>query len=298
MRAVNLLPTDLRPSDRKGAKPVATAAPEGRPVGAYAILGGLTAVVAAVAVATSAGNAVKGHERELADVKAEQAVAQAEVDRLAPYGSFRDVAVQRTQTVRQLADSRFDWEQTLRDLSRAIPSDVTLSSITGTVTSGTTTASVGSSNPLRSAIQAPAIELSGCASSQAGVARLMARLRGVQGVTRVSLASSAKQEETAGSGVGDSAGSSKAEGCGKGSPPTFELVTFFEGAKAASASAPAPATASAATASATATPSASATPAAGAATGQAAAAATPAPAASTPTPTAPATGATQEASTK
>jgi Tfp pilus assembly protein PilN len=295
MRAVNLLPTDLRASDRKGAKPVATAAPEGRPVGAYAILGGLTAVVAAVAVATSAGNAVKGHERELADVKAEQAIAQAEVDRLAPYGSFRDVAVQRTQTVRQLADSRFDWEQTLRDLSRAIPSDVTLSSITGTVTSGTTTASVGSSNPLRSAIQAPAIELSGCASSQAGVARLMARLRAVQGVTRVSLASSAKQEETAGSGVGDSAGSSKAEGCGKGSPPTFELVTFFEGAKAASA---APATASAATASATATPSAGATPAAGAATGQAAAAATPAPAASTPTPTAPATGATQEASTK
>jgi hypothetical protein len=194
------------------------------------------------------------------------------------------------QTVRQLADSRFDWEQALRDLSRAIPRDVTLSQITGTVTAGATAAGGGSANPLRSAIQAPAVELNGCASSQAGVARLMARLRAVQGVTRVSLASSVKADPQQGTGVADSASGAPA-GCGKGSPPTFEMVIFFEGAKAAAGSSAVATRSAAATASATAT--ATPTPAAG----TAAATATPAPAGSTST-TAPASGGTQEASTK
>jgi Tfp pilus assembly protein PilN len=291
MRAVNLLPNDQRASDRKGPKTVSAATPAGGGTGAYAILGGLAAVVAAVAVATTASNDVKAHERDLASVQAEQAIAQAEVARLAPYGSFREVATQRVQTVRQLADSRFDWEQALRDLSRAIPGDVTLSSISGTVTAGSTAAGGASSNPLRGAIQAPAIELSGCASSQAGVARLMARLRAVQGVTRVSLASSAKADDAQG-GASDSAAGAKPAGCGAGSPPAFEMVTFFEGAKAAGTTG---STGSAAATTASATPTPAATP---AASGTAAAAATPAPAGATPTPTAPATGGTQEASTK
>ena len=292
MRAVNLLPTDLRPSDRKGTKTVTAPGPEGSGAGAYAILAGLAVVVAAVAITTHAGNGIKAHERELASVQAEQVIAQAEVARLAPYGSFRDVAAQRTQTVRQLADSRFDWEQALRDLSRAIPSDVTLDQITGTVTAGATTAGGGSSNPLRGAIQAPAVELTGCASSQAAVARLMARLRAVQGVTRVSLASSAKADAQQGAGVTDSASADKPEGCGKGSPPSFEMVIFFEGAKATAPAAAAP--------SAPATESAASTPAptGAAATGQPAATPTPAPAGSTSTTPEPATGGTQEASTK
>ena len=37
------------------------------------------------------------------------------------------------QTVRDLAGSRFDWEQALRDLSRAIPADVTLRQLTGDI---------------------------------------------------------------------------------------------------------------------------------------------------------------------
>ena len=39
------------------------------------------------------------------------------------------MAKARVQTVRDLAGSRFDWEQALRDLSRAVPADVTLTSL-------------------------------------------------------------------------------------------------------------------------------------------------------------------------
>ena len=50
----------------------------------------------------------------------------------------------------------------------------------------------------------------------------MSRLRNIQGVTRVSLAKSAKADP-AESSAGVAAGP-----CGKDSPPSFELVVFFE----------------------------------------------------------------------
>ena len=47
-------------------------------------------------------------------------------------------------------------------------------------------------DPLRGSIQAPAISLAGCAPSQPAVARMLSRLRAVDGVTRVSLSKSEK----------------------------------------------------------------------------------------------------------
>ena len=49
---------------------------------------------------------------------------------------------ERTETVSSLANSRFDWERALRDLSRALPSGVTLNSLVGTLSSTTNTFSV------------------------------------------------------------------------------------------------------------------------------------------------------------
>ena len=61
------------------------------------------------------------------------------------------MAKARVQTVRDLAGSRFDWEQALRDLSRAIPADVTLTSLTGDIA----TDAGGGGSALRCAISAP-----------------------------------------------------------------------------------------------------------------------------------------------
>jgi hypothetical protein len=85
----------------------------------------------------------------------------------------------------------------------------------------------------------PAIELSGCTMSQEDVARYLARLRSIDGVTRVSLSSSQKAD-TAGAapatpapagaaGAGASAPQSGGD-CRQGNDriPQFEAVVFFE----------------------------------------------------------------------
>jgi hypothetical protein len=192
MRAVNLLTPDLRSAPKgKGASgPSALEAPGG--IGAFVVLGALALVVAAVAGYVLSTNVI---------------------------ADFEQVAKDRAGTVQALAGARFDWEQALRDLSRAMPDDVYLSSLDGDVGGGNGAGSGASS--LRGAIQSPAIDLKGCTKSQEAVATLMSRMRNVQGVTRVTLAKSDKDTAA-------TSGSSSVNPCGKGNPPTFEMIVFFE----------------------------------------------------------------------
>jgi Tfp pilus assembly protein PilN len=223
MRAVNLLTPDLRSAPKgKGASgPSAMETPGG--IGAIAVLGALALCVAALAGYVLANNVVKQREAELAQVSAKADATRAEAAKLKPYADFQAVAQQRAGTVQALAGARFDWEQALRDLSRAMPDEVFLSAIDGNVGGST---NGGSS--VRGAIQSPAIELKGCTKSQPAVATLMSRLRNVQGVTRVALAKSDKDGAA-------STGGSTVNPCGKGAPPSFEMVIFFERSAVASA---------------------------------------------------------------
>jgi Tfp pilus assembly protein PilN len=217
MKAVNLLPSDLRGSSRSSADS-ATTQPEPSGPGAFVVLAVLAFCVLALAAYVLTTNTVKDRRAQLETVTAE---AQATVQRAAalkPYADFDTMAQARVQTVRDLAASRFDWEQAMRDISRAIPADVTLQFLGGSVSSAS-----GTGGSLRGAIASPAIELKGCTTNQRAVARLMARLRAVDGVTRVSLAKSVKPEAAVETATG-----SDGTGCGEGRPPAFELVIFFE----------------------------------------------------------------------
>jgi hypothetical protein len=146
---------------------------------------------------------------------------------LKPYADYEALASARIETVRGLAAARFDWEQALRDLSRAVPSEVKLQTLSGDMGLPGTDGS-GGGDPLRKAIQAPAITVTGCAPSQPAVAAMMARLRGVDGVTRVSLSKSEKSASTGPTPAGGEA----ATPCGSKSPPSFSAVVFFEGSAA------------------------------------------------------------------
>jgi Tfp pilus assembly protein PilN len=221
MRAVNLLTPDLRSAPKgKGASgPSALEAPGG--IGAFVVLGALALVVAAVAGYVLSNNVIKDRKAELAQVSAQSDATVAKANSLKPYADFEQVAKDRAGTVQALAGARFDWEQALRDLSRAMPDDVYLSSLDGDVGGGTG-ASGGGGSSLRGAIQSPAINLKGCTKSQEAVATLMSRMRNVQGVTRVTLAKSDK--DTAATG----ASGSSVNPCGKGNPPSFEMIIFFE----------------------------------------------------------------------
>jgi Tfp pilus assembly protein PilN len=220
MKAVNLLPSDQRGSGTTAAVASAPAA-KNPAFGAYVLLGFLAIAVAAVAAYVLADNSIKDRKAELARAKQEATAITAKASSLQAYADFKQVADQRVSTVRDLAKARFDWPQALDDLSRVMPADVHLRTVTGTVSSST-----GSSNPLRTAIQSPALELSGCTSGQDSVARLMSRLHDIRGVTRVSLASTTKPDGTTGAASSDVA--TGAQLCPKGSPPDFEIVVFFE----------------------------------------------------------------------
>jgi Tfp pilus assembly protein PilN len=262
MRAVNLLTPELRSAQKGSSAPRPSAMETSGGLGAFIVLGALALCVAFVAGSVLSNNVIKERKASLAEISVRNDATVKRAADLKPYADFQTVAKARAATVHALAGARFDWEQALRDLSRAMPSNVSLSTLTGSVGE-----SAGSGSGLRGAISAPAIELAGCTKSQPAVATLMSRLRNVQGVTRVSLSKS----EKAAAQVAQSGGATAAGPCGKGTPPNFEMVVFFEKA-----------TVGAALADAT-----------GAPTGAAAAAATPAAdgktadaGAATPTPTA------------
>jgi Tfp pilus assembly protein PilN len=223
MKAINLLPPDSRGLPKSGAPKVAAAPEEPAGIGAFVLLGALALCVAALAAYVLTTNTVKDRHAQLDATTAQaEAVAQ-RVAQLKPYADFQQMAETRIQTVKDLAASRFDWEQALRDISRAIPADVTLTSIDGSISSG-----AGGSTSVRSAIDVPAVELKGCTLGQKQVATLLSRLRSVDGVTRVTLTKSVKPEQAAQTGTIPAGAATAQTACGEGRPPAFELVMFFE----------------------------------------------------------------------
>jgi Tfp pilus assembly protein PilN len=240
MRAVNLLPPDTRGASKVSAD--LGAGPEAKGgAGPFVVLGVLAACVAGAAGYVLTENTVKQRQVDLAQVQTRQQALQNQATKLKPYADFDASARARVQTVKDLTASRFDWEQALRDLSRAIPQDVTLKSLTGDISS----TAGASASPLRGAISAPAITIQGCASGQTQVARLMARLGDIDGVTRVSLSHSAAEKVDASSGAGDGGTATTRRNsipCGTGKRPSFEVVMFFEDAAAKVATTPTTAT--------------------------------------------------------
>jgi Tfp pilus assembly protein PilN len=217
MRAVNLLPSDLRGAAPKAAPSARQEKAEG--FGAYLVLGALALCVAAFAAFVLTNNTIKQREADLQGAKDRGAAATARATALRPYADFQALASSRVETVRGLAAARFDWEQALRDLSKALPSDVVLATLNGDM--GLPGAQASSGDALRGSIQAPAITMSGCAPGQMGVARMMARLRAVDGVTRVTLSKSEKAASQNGTA------SSTSTPCGADGP-NFSVVIFFE----------------------------------------------------------------------
>ena len=223
MKAINLLPQDLRGTPKSASTKAKTAAVNDEPggIGAFVVLGALTVCVIALAAYVLTSNAIKDRQAQLdAATSQAQSITQ-RVAQLKPYADFKAMAETRIQTVKDLSSSRFDWEQALRDISRAIPADVTLKSLNGSISS-----SNGGGTPIRAAITSPAIELTGCTSGQTQVARLLSRLRGVDGATRVSLSKSTKKEKLpATAPTADNPTGAGGDGCGR---TEFAIVIFFE----------------------------------------------------------------------
>jgi Tfp pilus assembly protein PilN len=233
MRPVNLIPLEERRGEQA---PLRTG-----PV-VYILVGALVLVLVAVTAMVLTDNRIAESKAEVKTLKRDDAVAVAKAKRLAPYTQFQTMSEQRVSTVRSLADSRFDWERVMRELSLILPSDVWLVELTATATpdvsvnSGSGGAgSTGAS--LRPSAPGPALELVGCASGQESVAGFVTALKDIDGATRVGVQSSELGEDKGPSGesteVGAATGGSTDECRTREFIAKFSVVVAFDAAPVA-----------------------------------------------------------------
>jgi Tfp pilus assembly protein PilN len=219
MRPIDLTPAEMRQGARA---PMRTG-----PI-PYILLGALVAVLAGVALLVTTGNQVTEREGEVAQLKSENAAASRQARRLAPYVQFQALHEQRLSTVASLADSRFDWERVVRELSLVLPADVWLTELNASASAADES---GGNSGLRSAILGPAMELEGCTVGQESVARFVNALKDIDGVTRVAVASSelpAKEEGAASAGGEEAEGGSECRT--RKNIAKFSIVLAFDAA--------------------------------------------------------------------
>lgn len=217
MRPVNLIPSEERSGERKPTR--------SGPL-AYIVVGALAAAVLGVTMLAVTDNQIADSKAEITMLESEKTSVEARAQALSAYTQFHGLRQQRVATVAGLADSRFDWQRVMRELALILPDDVWLTNLTGTAAPGVSVegaASVG----LRSGIAGPALEMSGCASSQDAVAGFVQALKEIDGVTRVGMQSSA----LGGSGEGASSGSAASGTCQtRDFIAQFQMVVAFDAA--------------------------------------------------------------------
>jgi Tfp pilus assembly protein PilN len=223
MKAVNLIPADQRRNSSVS----------GRSGGVvYVLMATLAGLVLLAGLYGLTAKSIDGKTTQIADATARANAADATAKSLAGYTDFSAARTQRTAAIKALADARVDWAHILSEVARTLPANSRLTTLHGstagtagtaggaTVTASPATTSAGSS-------PAPAIDLGGCTTSQTAVSTLMADLRRIDGVSDVTLSSSAKQSRT---GAATSAGSTSAStsaGCGT-NDTTFAMKLTFK----------------------------------------------------------------------
>jgi Tfp pilus assembly protein PilN len=213
MRAVNLIP----PEERRGAGMRARAG-----LVSYLLVGALVATLAGVTALVLTNREVSERQAEIAQLEQEEATARERAESLRAFADFRTVQESRTATVTSLAQSRFDWERVMRELSLILPEDVWLVELTGTVTPDVQVEN-GAEVEVRASVQGPALEIVGCTTGQEAVGRFVAALRDIDGVTRVTAAKSERPDQGSVTDASTAAAESSEDEC-----RTRDFITQFE----------------------------------------------------------------------
>jgi Tfp pilus assembly protein PilN len=213
MRPVNLIPPEERPGGRKPLR--------SGPL-AYIVVGAFALALIAITALIVTNSKISDRKSEVTQLESRQTTLEAKATALAPYNQFTSVREQRQATITSLAQSRFDWERVLTELSLVIPPDVQLSSLDGSAAAGVATSGAGGA--MRMSIPGPAFEIVGCAPSQAAVAEFIEALKEIDGVTRVGMSSST-------GGESESGGAASASTCEAGGQNfQFAMVAGFDAA--------------------------------------------------------------------
>jgi Tfp pilus assembly protein PilN len=223
MKAVNLIPADQRRNSSLSGRSGGTV---------YILIGTLAGLVLLAGLYGLTSKSINDKTAQIADATARANAAEATANSLAGYTDFSAARTQRTAAVKALADARVDWAHILSELARTLPANSRLTTFRGS-TAGTAATATGAASPATTAAapaSAPAIDLGGCTTSHTAVSTLMADLRRIDGVSDVTLSSSAKQAGAGAAGsTGSSSGSasaSSAGGCGTSSTTFAMKLTF------------------------------------------------------------------------
>jgi Tfp pilus assembly protein PilN len=236
MRAVNLIP----PEHQRGRSAARTG-----PL-SFVLIGVLVAMLAGVTLMVMTSKQISDRKAEVTQLEQQRDAAQARVDALRPFAEFASMQELRTATVTSLAQSRFDWERVMRELTLVLPDDVWLVQLEGTVSSDVQLDS-GADISIRGSVPGPALELVGCTVSQEAVGRLVAALQDIDGVTRVAVFKAERPEPSpVNSGESTSAptgatGSESDDDCRTRDFITrFEIVVAFDAVPAPEVATPPP----------------------------------------------------------
>ncbi|HEY3830507.1 MAG TPA: PilN domain-containing protein [Solirubrobacteraceae bacterium] len=220
MRAVNLIPSEQRSGGTVGARSGGAA---------FLVLGLLGGLAVLALLYGRSHSELQSRRAEAATLTARAQQVQAQAAQLAPYAAFMTLREQRLHSIAQLIGGRFDWPAVMNELSRVLPSNVSLNSMQGTVgapssaASSSAAATAGAVSSATPPGATPALTLNGCAASQATVAQMLVRLRLVNGVTDVALQSSTKS-----GGGGSSTSGAASSGTCPANDPTFAVQVSFE----------------------------------------------------------------------
>jgi Tfp pilus assembly protein PilN len=184
VNAVNLIPSEQR-----------RAAPSGKASGAaYVVLGVLAVFLAMAVTYVLTSNTVNAHETKAAEAKQEADALEAEAARLGSFTDFAAIKDQRLASVIATAQTRFDWERLMRELSLIMPEGSWLRTTSASVVGEQ---SAAGEMPTAGAAISPTATFVGCTRKQSEVATLMVRMSHMHRATDVKLNQSAQEDTDA-----------------------------------------------------------------------------------------------------
>ena len=181
MKAVNLIPSDQRRAKASGEMSG----------GAYGVLGVLAVLLVMAVAYVMSTNSVNENKSKAAAARQEAVVAESKTKQLGSFTDFASIKDQRLAAVTAAAQTRFDWERFMRELSRVMPDGSWISNTSASVTGEGVGTATAAADP--AAVATPKANLVGCTPRQSEVARMMVRLEQMYRVTEVTLNESTRE---------------------------------------------------------------------------------------------------------
>jgi Tfp pilus assembly protein PilN len=207
MRPINLIPTEQR-----RAKPSGNGSG-----GAYVVVGVLAVLVVMAVAYVTVSNGLNDKQTKTQEASQQADALEAQAAQLGSFTDFASIKDQRLASVVTTAQTRFDWERFMREVSRVIPEGSWLQTTQASVLGDPNAAANPTDPAAAAAALSPTATFVGCTKEQSEVAKLMVRLRGLHRVTDVKLNESGQEQ---------SGTSPTFESCGKFYK--FDVTVSFE----------------------------------------------------------------------